>query len=94
MVSDRNRRVREGTDAGVAIAIRGYLDVVIPLGVLFTVPTLLGAGWPVLIRTDLGVVFATIGLLRLADGVIRATGKAWTVRTARPGRTAAGLSLG
>ena len=78
----------------LSLTIRGYLDVVIPLGVLFTVPTLLGAGWPVLIRTDLGVVFATIGLLRLADGVIRATGKAWTVRTARPGRTAAGLSLG
>ena len=35
-------------------------------------PSFLGAGWPVLIRTDIGLVLAVVAALRVADGAIRA----------------------
>ena len=54
------------------VALRAYLDVVVPLAILLTMPTFLGAGWPVLIRTDIGLVLAVIATLRVADGAIRA----------------------
>jgi CubicO group peptidase (beta-lactamase class C family) len=54
------------------LALRAYLDVVVPLAILLTMPAFLGAGWPVLIRTDLGLVLAVIATLRVADGAIRA----------------------
>ena len=54
------------------LAFRGYLDVVVPIAILVTMPAFLGAGWPVLIRTDIGLVLAVIAALRVADGAIRA----------------------
>ncbi len=54
------------------LALRGYLDVVVPVAIVLTVPGFLGAGWPVLIRTDIGLVLAVIAALRLADGAVRA----------------------
>ncbi len=53
------------------LALRGYLDVVVPFAILVTMPGFLGAGWPVLIRTDIGLVLAVIAGLRVADGAIR-----------------------
>ena len=35
-------------------------------------PSFLGAGWPALIRTDIGLVLAVVAALRVADGAIRA----------------------
>ena len=54
------------------LALRGYLDVVVPVAIVLTMPAFLGAGWPVLIRTDIGLVLAVIAALRVADGAVRA----------------------
>ena len=54
------------------LAVRGYLDVVVPVAIVLTMPSFLGAGWPVLIRTDIGLVLAVVAALRVADGAIRA----------------------
>ena len=54
------------------LALRGYLDVVVPAAIVLTMPGFLGAAWPVLIRTDIGLVLAVIAALRVADGAVRA----------------------
>jgi len=61
------RRVRRAA----ALGFRGYLDIVVPIAILAGAPNLLGAGWPALIRTDLGLVLAVLVGLRLADGLVR-----------------------
>ncbi|HEY4189926.1 MAG TPA: serine hydrolase domain-containing protein, partial [Candidatus Limnocylindrales bacterium] len=54
------------------LALRGYLDVVVPIAILVAMPGFFGAGWPALIRTDIGLVLALVAMLRVADGAIRA----------------------
>ena len=69
------------------LALRGYLDVFVPAAILLTMPGLLGAGWPTLIRTDIGLVLAVIAGLRVADGAVRA----WRWRS---GRDASNVGVG
>jgi CubicO group peptidase (beta-lactamase class C family) len=54
------------------LGLRAYLDVVVPVAILVAAPGWLGAGWPVLVRTDIGFVLAAIAMLRAGDGVVRA----------------------
>ena len=46
--------------------------MVVPAAIVLTMPGFLGAAWPVLIRTDIGLVLAVIAALRVADGAVRA----------------------
>lgn len=57
-----------------ALAIRSYLDVVIPVLLVLRVPDAFSAPWSAMIRTDVGVVILAFVILRLADGAIRVTG--------------------
>ena len=52
-------------------ALRVYLDVLVPVVILFRAPDLFGAGWPVLVRIDVGLVLAGLVAIRLLDGAIR-----------------------
>lgn len=60
------------------MAVRVYLDAVVPFVILTQAPALLGAPWPVLIRVDIGVVLFVLAAIRLADGALRST--TWLVR--------------
>jgi CubicO group peptidase (beta-lactamase class C family) len=73
------------------LAFRGYLDVVVPVAILLAAPGWLGAGWPVLLRTDIGIVLAAIAVLRAGDGVVRSA-RWWRARStaAMPLSAAAG----
>jgi CubicO group peptidase (beta-lactamase class C family) len=70
------------------LAVRLYLDLVVPSAILTRAPELLGAGWLVLVRTDLGLVLAVIALMRLLDGAVRGLR---TVRALRLSDPAASL---
>ena len=68
------------------LIVRLYLDVLVPVTLITQVPVVLGAGWNVLVRLDLGLVLATIVVLRLLDGAVR------IVRTARAVRASGRLA--
>ena len=51
-------------------AMRVYLDVAVPLSILFVIPGWLGP-WPSLLRVDIGVVLAAVFVLRVTDGLLR-----------------------
>ena len=57
-----------------ALAIRSYLDVVIPVLLVVRVPDAFSAPWSAMIRTDVGVVILVFVILRLADGGLRVAG--------------------
>ena len=69
------------------LGLRGYLDAIVPLAILVAAPAWLGAGWPVLVRTDIGLVLAGIAALRAADGIVRSA-RWWR------GRSLPGLAVG
>jgi CubicO group peptidase (beta-lactamase class C family) len=71
-VADPGRVARVRRAGG--LLIRGYLDVLVPVVLLSRVPVALGAGWPVLVRTDLGLVAMAIVILRLAIGAAHLAG--------------------
>jgi CubicO group peptidase (beta-lactamase class C family) len=48
-----------------------YGDLIVPVVFLVMVPGLLGAGWPVLVGTDIGLVVFAYALLRLGTGAAR-----------------------
>jgi CubicO group peptidase (beta-lactamase class C family) len=53
------------------VAGRIYLDGLVPLALVTETPVVLGAGWAVLLRIDLGLVVAALATLRLLDGALR-----------------------
>ena len=69
------------------------LCVLVPVVLLTRVPEALGAGWPVLVRTDVGLVAMAIVSLRLAIGAAHLAGwlgpRRRAVTTARPATLAA-----
>ena len=81
------RRVRDHRPAAAhgrvrrlsAIAFHGYLDLVVPVLLLLRVPTFFAAPWPVVVRTDVGVVVAVLIGLRLSGGGLRLMGW-WRMR--------------
>ena len=64
------------------IAFHGYLDVIVPILLLVRVPDAMAAPWPVLVRTDVGLVVLVLVAVRLTGGGLRLVG--WW----RSGRTA------
>ena len=76
------RRVRRREGPGsigrvrrlAGIMFHGYLDLIVPVVLLLQVPAALAAPWPVLVRTDVGLVLAVFIALRLTGGALRATG--------------------
>ena len=74
-VRDRERSAALGRIRRVgAMAFHGYLDLVVPLLLLVRVPTFLAAPWPVVIRTDIGLVVAILIVVRLSGGGLRLAG--------------------
>jgi hypothetical protein len=65
--------------------VRLYLDLFVPLAILWGTPAFLAAPWWVLIRTDLGLVLFAFALLRLTAGAIRLAG--WLRSRRREGDT-------
>lgn len=57
-----------------ALAIRSYLDLIIPVLLLLRVPGVFSAPWSAMVRTDVGLVILAFVVLRLADGGLRITG--------------------
>ena len=53
------------------LVFRVYLDVLVPVVILLRSPDLLGAGWPTLVRIDVGVALLVLVAIRLLDGAIR-----------------------
>ena len=56
------------------IAFHGYLDLLVPALLLLRAPSAFAASWPVLVRTDIGLVLAIFIALRLTGGALRLTG--------------------
>ena len=65
------------------IGFHGYLDIIVPLLLLVRVPDAMSASWPVLVRTDIGVVIAVLIAIRLSGGGLRLAG--WWRSRGRPG---------
>ena len=92
------RRVRDRTSPDPhgrarrlsAIAFHGYLDLVVPILLLVRAPTFFAAPWPVVVRTDVGLVVAVLIALRLSGGGLRLVG--WW-RTRQPAPPQAGASM-
>lgn len=53
---------------GILVAL--YLDLVLPIQILYWVPVFLGAPWTVLLRIDIGQVAFAFATLRLLTGVV------------------------
>jgi CubicO group peptidase (beta-lactamase class C family) len=85
-------RRREGATAGgrfrrlAGITFHGYLDLLVPVLLLLRAPSAFAASWPVLVRTDIGLVLAVFIALRLTGGALRLTG--WWRAGRRPVWTA------
>ncbi len=56
------------------IAFHGYLDVIVPILLLVRVPDAMAAPWPVLVRTDVGLVVLVLVAVRLTGGGLRLVG--------------------
>jgi len=69
-----SRSARGRVRRSLGFAFRAYLDVLVPVVILVRMPDLLGAGWPDLVRTDVGLVLAVVVALRLVDGGLRTAG--------------------
>ena len=78
-LAGRARR-RQGLSASgrfrrlAGITFHGYLDLLVPLVLLLRAPDALAAPWPVLVRTDIGLVLAVFIVLRLTGGALRLAG--------------------
>ena len=72
------RRARPAAQGRVlrlaGIAFHGYLDVIVPVLLLVRMPGAFGASWPVLVRTDVGMVVFVLIVVRLAGGTLRLAG--------------------
>ena len=77
------------------LGFRVYADAVVPVAILTQAPAVLGAGWWILIRIDLGLVLAAVAALRLLDGGVRLarTGRAMRL-SARSASRAPGSGAG
>jgi CubicO group peptidase (beta-lactamase class C family) len=73
------------------ITFHGYLDLLVPAILLLRAPSAFAASWPVLVRTDIGLVLAIFIALRLIGGALRLTG--WWRAGRRPVRAAAGSEV-
>ncbi len=51
-----------------------YLDVVVPVVIVTQAPAVLGAGWPVLVHIDVGLVLLAVAMLRVATGFAHGAG--------------------
>ena len=51
-----------------------YLDVVVPVVIVTHAPAVLGAGWPVLVHIDVGLVLLAVAMLRVATGFAHGAG--------------------
>jgi hypothetical protein len=90
-LADRVRSRQAPTAGGrfrrlAGITFHGYLDLLVPIVLLLRAPSALAAPWPVLVRTDIGLVLAVFIALRLTGGALRLTGwwrtgrrSVWTV---------------
>ena len=58
---------------GVGV-LRLYLDLIVPLAILWRAPAILAAPWWILVRIDVGLVLLAFSILRLATGVVRVVG--------------------
>ncbi len=56
------------------LAFHGYLDLIVPLLLLVRAPEAMSASWPVLVRTDVGLVIAVLIAIRLSGGGLRLAG--------------------
>ena len=74
-VRDRERPATHGRIRWLTtIAFHGYLDLIVPVILLVRVPDAMAAPWPVLVRTDVGVVVLILVALRLSGGGLRLAG--------------------
>ena len=74
-VRDRERPATHGRFRRMAtIAFHGYLDLIVPVILLLRVPDAMAAPWPVLVRTDVGLVVLILVALRLSGGGLRLAG--------------------
>ena len=78
-LADRVRRRQRPTAGGrfrrlAGITFHGYLDLLVPIVLLLRVPDAFAAPWPVLVRTDIGLVLAVFIALRLTGGALRLAG--------------------
>lgn len=74
-VRDRERPATHGRVRRMAtIAFHGYLDLIVPVLLLLRVPDAMAAPWPVLVRTDVGLVVIVLVALRLSGGGLRVAG--------------------
>jgi CubicO group peptidase (beta-lactamase class C family) len=87
-------RGRRGSTAGgrfrrlAGITFHGYLDLLVPLVLLLRAPDAFAAPWPVLLRTDIGLVLAVFIAVRLTGGALRLAG--WWRTGRRPVWTVVG----
>ncbi len=81
----RLRTARRRAGRAVGLAVAAYLGLVVPVAILVGGPALLGAGWPALARTDLGMVLLGVAGLRLAIASVRAGGWLMARRARRRG---------
>ncbi len=76
------RRVRQGGQPAshgrvrrlAGVAFHGYLDLIVPILLLVRVPVAFAAPWPILVRTDVGLVILVLAIARLATGTLRLAG--------------------
>ena len=74
-VRDRERPAAHGRIRRLStVAFHGYLDLVVPFLLLARVPTFFAAPWPVVVRTDVGLVVAILIAVRLSGGGFRLAG--------------------
>ena len=74
-VRDRERPATHGRFRRMAtVAFHGYLDLIVPVILLLRVPDAMAAPWPVLVRTDVGLVVLILVALRLSGGGLRLAG--------------------
>ena len=95
-LADRVRRRQRPTAGGrfrrlAGITFHGYLDLLVPIVLLLRVPDAFAAPWPVLVRTDIGLVLAVFIALRLTGGALRLTG--WWRTGRRPVWTVVGSEV-
>ena len=77
--SGASARPRPSAPRSAALAFHGYLDLLVPVVLLLRVPAVFAAPWPVLVRTDVGLVVAVLIVVRLTGGGLRLAGW-WRLR--------------
>jgi CubicO group peptidase (beta-lactamase class C family) len=76
---------------GARYAYRGYVDVVVPVAIIVSVPASFATDWTVMARIDIAQVLLAIAALRLLDGAIR-VGRVGIATRRRSTLVATGLS--